>query len=205
MSAAVAGPQAARGADDLEIVAFERGHFTSYSACGIPYWIGGVVTDRDALVARTPARFREARHRRAHPARGGRHRPGPARGRRARPRGRAAARSASRFDHLVYAAGAVPVAPHWARVDAGGVFGVQTLDDGTAIHDWLDRDPTPAHRGGGRRRLHRRRDGRGPGAARPRRHPRREGPAADVDRRPGHGRDRSARRSAGWASRSVPA
>ena len=32
-----------RGVDDLEIVAFERGHFTSYSACGIPYWIGGLV------------------------------------------------------------------------------------------------------------------------------------------------------------------
>jgi NADPH-dependent 2,4-dienoyl-CoA reductase/sulfur reductase-like enzyme len=29
------------GPDELEIVAFERGHFTSYSACGIPYWIGG--------------------------------------------------------------------------------------------------------------------------------------------------------------------
>ncbi|RRR75240.1 flavoprotein oxidoreductase, partial [Streptomyces sp. RP5T] len=26
-----------RDADELEIVAFERGHFTSYSACGIPY------------------------------------------------------------------------------------------------------------------------------------------------------------------------
>src|SRR5659263_239814 len=29
-----------RGPDDLEIVAFERGSTTSYSACGIPYWIG---------------------------------------------------------------------------------------------------------------------------------------------------------------------
>jgi len=29
--------------DRLRIVAFERGHFTSYSACGIPYWIGGQV------------------------------------------------------------------------------------------------------------------------------------------------------------------
>lgn len=26
-----------RDHDDLEIVAFERGWFTSYSACGIPY------------------------------------------------------------------------------------------------------------------------------------------------------------------------
>ena len=46
-----------RGAQDLQIVAVERGSFTSYSACGIPYWIGGVVTGPDALVARTPEVF----------------------------------------------------------------------------------------------------------------------------------------------------
>ena len=44
-----------KGPGELEIVAFERGHFTSYSACGIPYWVGGDVTDRDELIARTPA------------------------------------------------------------------------------------------------------------------------------------------------------
>src|SRR6187551_2677705 len=48
------------GPGELEIVAFERGHFTSYSACGIPYWIGGAVKDRDALIARTPREFRDA-------------------------------------------------------------------------------------------------------------------------------------------------
>ncbi|WP_275980071.1 FAD-dependent oxidoreductase [Couchioplanes caeruleus] len=130
-----------KGPDELEIVAFERGHFTSYSACGIPYWIGGAVTDRDALIAREPAAFAKAgiavrlRHevvaidldRREVVARdlegGGERREG--------------------FDQLVYAAGAVPVTPAWARVDAEGVFGVQTLDDGTAIHAWLDREPRP--------------------------------------------------------------
>jgi len=130
-------------ADRLQIVVFERGHFTSYSACGIPYWIGGFVPDRDALVTREPAAFRAAgidvrmRHevveidldRREVVARdlaappGGEVREG--------------------FDQLVYATGAVPVTPQWAQVDAGGVFGVQTLDDGTAIHEWLARDPAP--------------------------------------------------------------
>ena len=28
--------------------------------------------------------------------------------------------------------------PDWAGTDAGGVFGVQTLDDGAALRDWLD-------------------------------------------------------------------
>src|SRR5688500_4545372 len=48
-----------RGADDLEIVAFERGDYTSYSACGIPYFLGGVVEDFDSLIVRTPKEFLE--------------------------------------------------------------------------------------------------------------------------------------------------
>src|SRR4029453_8048741 len=43
--------------DGLEVVALERSHHTSYSACGIPYWVGGEV-DGDLLVARTPAQHR---------------------------------------------------------------------------------------------------------------------------------------------------
>jgi NADPH-dependent 2,4-dienoyl-CoA reductase/sulfur reductase-like enzyme len=129
------------GPAGLEIVVFERGHFTSYSACGIPYWIGGSVDDRDALIARSPAEHRKAgidvrlQHevvgidldRREVVARD------------------LAGRSEIRegFDHLMYAAGAIPVAPDWARVRGQGVFGVQTLDDGAAIQDWLGRHPAP--------------------------------------------------------------
>jgi NADPH-dependent 2,4-dienoyl-CoA reductase/sulfur reductase-like enzyme len=129
------------GPDALEIVAFERGHFTSYSACGIPYWIGGAVSERDKLVARTPEQHRKAgidvrmRHevvgidlgRRevvAHDLAGG----GEVR---------------ENFDHLVYATGANPVTPEWAQIPAAGIFGVQTLDDGAAIHEWLAGDPEP--------------------------------------------------------------
>ena len=36
------------------------GRFTSYSACGIPYLVGDVVHDADALVARTPEEHRRA-------------------------------------------------------------------------------------------------------------------------------------------------
>ena len=35
-----------------------RGSHTSYSACGIPYVVGGVVDDLDDLVVRTPEQFR---------------------------------------------------------------------------------------------------------------------------------------------------
>ena len=44
---------------DLEIVAFERGEYVSYSACGEPYYLGGLVESLDQLVARTPEEFAE--------------------------------------------------------------------------------------------------------------------------------------------------
>src|SRR5690606_25002752 len=48
-----------------------------------------------------------------------------------------------RFDLLLYAAGAVPVRPDWMGAGIAGVFGVQTLDDGAALRNWLDADPPP--------------------------------------------------------------
>lgn len=44
---------------DLEIVAFERGPYTSYSACGIPYYLGGDFDDSQRLISRGPAAFAE--------------------------------------------------------------------------------------------------------------------------------------------------
>ncbi len=130
-----------RGAADLDIVAFERGPFTSYSACGIPYWLGGLVEDRAALVARPPEVFRErfdidvrTRHEvtaidldaRAVTVR-------------ALDAGR---ESVEPFDQLMVATGAVPVRPPVAGIDASGVVGVQTLEDGQHVLDVItERDP----------------------------------------------------------------
>lgn len=124
-----------KGPDELEIVAFERGHFTSYSACGIPYWVGGTVNDRDRLIARTPEQHR-------------------ARDIQVRlrtevteldlERGRVRSRDVdsgteywTSYDKLVIATGARPVRPDLPGVDAPGVHGVQTLDDGQELLDTL--------------------------------------------------------------------
>ncbi|WP_338895517.1 FAD-dependent oxidoreductase [Streptomyces sp. TG1A-60] len=124
-----------RGPDELEIVAFERGHFTSYSACGIPYWVGGDVPDRDRLIARSPEEHRtrdidlRMRTEVVEIDVGS-----------ARVRARdvdSGAESWTSYDKLVIATGARPIRPDLPGVDAPGVHGVQTLDDGQALLDTL--------------------------------------------------------------------
>ncbi|MCH5461975.1 FAD-dependent oxidoreductase [Lactobacillus sp. LC28-10] len=38
-----------------EIVILERGEYISIASCALPYYLGGVITDRDSLIERTPA------------------------------------------------------------------------------------------------------------------------------------------------------
>ncbi|MEU3775591.1 FAD-dependent oxidoreductase [Streptomyces sp. NPDC032472] len=128
-----------KGPAELQITAFERGHFTSYSACGIPYWIGGQVPDRDRLIARTPEEHRargiDLRTRtevvELDPAA-------------ARVRVRdldSGAESWTGYDKLVLATGARPVRPRLPGIGAHGVHGVQTLDDGQRLMDTLEHTP----------------------------------------------------------------
>ncbi|WP_326653297.1 MULTISPECIES: FAD-dependent oxidoreductase [unclassified Streptomyces] len=124
-----------KGREELEIVAFERGHFSSYSACGIPYWVSGDVPERDHLIARTPDEHR---------ARGIELRMRTevteidVAGQRVRTRDlEAGTDSWTGFDKLVIATGARPTRPALPGIDAPGVHGVQTLDDGQALLDTL--------------------------------------------------------------------
>ncbi|MBW8794568.1 MAG: FAD-dependent oxidoreductase [Streptomyces sp.] len=126
-----------RGPDELEIVAFERGHFTSYSACGIPYWVGGDVEERDDLIARSPeehrARAIDLRLRTEVTEI-------DVVGQRVRARDLdSGAESWTPYDKLVIGTGARPIRPDMPGADAPGVHGVQTLDDGQALLDTLAR------------------------------------------------------------------
>ncbi|MFG2243091.1 FAD-dependent oxidoreductase [Streptomyces sp. NPDC048734] len=130
-----------KGPGELDVVAFERGHFTSYSACGIPYWVGGDVDERDDLIARTPQEHR---------ARGIDLRLRTEvteidlAGQRVRARDvDSGAESWTSYDDLVIATGARPIRPDLPGADAEGVHGVQTLDDGQDLLDSLAR--TRAH------------------------------------------------------------
>ncbi|MDQ3631507.1 MAG: FAD-dependent oxidoreductase [Actinomycetota bacterium] len=49
---------AKRREPELDVVVFERGSYTSYSACGIPFHVGGEVDPLETLVARSPEKHR---------------------------------------------------------------------------------------------------------------------------------------------------
>ncbi len=43
--------------ESAEIVLLERGEYISFANCGLPYYIGGVIAERDALTLQTPQSF----------------------------------------------------------------------------------------------------------------------------------------------------
>jgi NADPH-dependent 2,4-dienoyl-CoA reductase/sulfur reductase-like enzyme len=120
-----------RPVDELEIVVFERGEFTSYAACGLPYLVSGEVAHADDLVARTPEAFRAS----GIDVRTGHEVTAIDTGARTvtvteLATGRS---SVEPYDELLIATGAVPVRPPLPGIDAEGVVDLRTVPDGIAL------------------------------------------------------------------------
>ena len=49
-----AAARARRLAEDAEVIVLERGVYVSFANCGLPYHLGGEITDRSALLVQTP-------------------------------------------------------------------------------------------------------------------------------------------------------
>ena len=45
--------------EDVEIIMFERGEYISFANCGLPYYIGGIISDREDLLVQTPKAMRD--------------------------------------------------------------------------------------------------------------------------------------------------
>jgi NADPH-dependent 2,4-dienoyl-CoA reductase/sulfur reductase-like enzyme len=129
-----AATQARRLQPYLEIVALEKGSWTSYSACGIPYLVGGEVDELDDLVARTPQELRDQHKidvRLQHEVLGV-----DAEERWVEVRDQQRHRTFRlEFDQLHVATGARPTRPDLPGIDGVGVLGVQTLDDARELLD----------------------------------------------------------------------
>ena len=54
---ATAAARIRRNTEKAEIILLEKGNYISYANCGLPYYIGGVISDRDKLFVQTAEAF----------------------------------------------------------------------------------------------------------------------------------------------------
>ena len=129
---------------DRQIVVFEKSHYTSYSACGIPYYISEIVDSADELIVRSPKTFREKYNidvRTMH-----RVLQVDTVGKRIKVLNKEAGTTFwETYDQLLIATGGHAYCPDMEGYDADGVFGISTLKSGIKLEKYIeDKKPKTA-------------------------------------------------------------
>lgn len=132
---ATAAARLRRNDEQAEIVLFEKGRYISYANCGLPYYIGGVIQDRDKLFVQTPEVFGKRFNidvrtesevvsvdlvRKAVSVRNN--------------KGEEYVES---YDKLLLSPGALPVRPPLPGIDSEGIFTLRNVDDTDDIKAYL--------------------------------------------------------------------
>jgi len=136
---ASAAARARRVDENAEILMVERGRYISFANCGLPYYVGGEIGDRSALLLQTPesfkARFnvdaaveheavaidRANRTVRVRNLRTGEERDEP-------------------YTALILAPGALPIKPPLPGIDLPNVYTVRTVPDSDAIRAFVEKN-----------------------------------------------------------------
>lgn len=136
--------------EQAEIIILERSGYISYANCGLPYYIGGEITDREALTLQTPASF-WARFRievRVHNEVTAIH---PERKNVTVRRLDDGVVYEEAYDKLILSPGAKPVRPALPGINDSRIFTLRNVEDTFAIHAFIEQN---APRGCGGRRLY---------------------------------------------------
>ncbi|HSR51309.1 MAG TPA: FAD-dependent oxidoreductase [Acidobacteriota bacterium] len=130
--------RARRMCESCRIVVFDRGPYVSFANCGLPYYVGDVISDEARLLVASPELFKE--------------------------RFNIEVRTLSEvlsidprqrlvevkdlsndetyqesYDALVLSPGAAPIRPQIPGIDLAGIFSLRTIPDSRRIRDWLNR------------------------------------------------------------------
>ncbi len=134
---ASAAARARRLSEDAEIVLFERGPDVSFANCGLPYYLGGEIAERDKLLVVTPERMRD-RYRLDVRTRTSVEAIDRA-GKKVRVRDLARGREYEEsYDKLILATGAAPIRPPLPGVGLPGIFTLRDLRDTGRVKAALD-------------------------------------------------------------------
>jgi len=134
---ASAAARSRRLSEDAQIVLFERGPDVSFANCGLPYYVGGEIAEREKLLVTTPEQLRsrfnldvrtrssvEAIDRTA---------------KKVRVRDLASGREYEEaYDKLILAPGAAPLRPPIPGIDLPGIFTLRNLQDVDRIKKRVD-------------------------------------------------------------------
>ena len=132
---ATAAARIRRADEQAEIIMLEKGKYISYANCGLPYYIGGTIADRDRLFVQTPASFSrrfavDVREENEAIAIDTQRKTVSIR----RKDGSVYEES---YDKLLLAPGATPVVPPLPGIDGEGIFTLRNVNDTDAIKQWL--------------------------------------------------------------------
>lgn len=130
--------------ESAEIVLFERGEHISYANCGLPYYIGGTISERSNLFLQTPQGFkakfnvtvnvnsevtsidRKLKEVEVLSLKNG-------------------TRYKEKYDKLILSPGALPVIPPIEGINSPGIFTLRNVTDTDKVHDFIkDRRPKSA-------------------------------------------------------------
>lgn len=122
---------------EREIIVFERGNHTSYSACGMPYYIGGQVESEEDLIARKPEVFRQKQNidvRIRHEVLDI-----DTENKRVKVKNLDEEKESwESWDDLLIATGASPIVPKMDNIHASGVFALSTLQSGIDVFNFIE-------------------------------------------------------------------
>lgn len=135
---ASAAARARRLSEDAEIILLQKDKDVSYASCGMPYFIGGEITDRTAMAVQTPTSLKDrlrldvrvsTQVTSIHPS-----------------DNHVVAQNLETgetyqetYDHLILAVGAAPFKPPIPGIDRPGLFALRNLQDMDAIVEWIHR------------------------------------------------------------------
>ena len=115
-----------------EVVIYTKGKDISYAGCGLPYYVGGVIEDREELIVNTPEKYMSLTGTQVYTGceavavDAAAHQVTFADGKQVG------------YDKLIVAVGAAPIVPPVAGVELDGVFTMRTPDDAIAIRAYVE-------------------------------------------------------------------
>lgn len=125
--------------EDIDIVIFERGEYISFANCGLPYYVGEVIEDREALLLQTPEKMKDrfnidvrinSEVVEVNP-----------KNKSVKVKNKNSIYDES-YDYLVLVPGAKPITPNLPGIDSNKIFTVRNVSDIDKIKSYVDKNTT---------------------------------------------------------------